>query len=120
VPKRFRVEDAYSEGSMITSKSTNARQRRTGSLTTRKNSKPKMNKTKTTNSQFRIETDSLGKVKVAADRLWGAQTQRSLEHFSIGKDLIPREMIAVCRVPYVSALLRVSPCNRQFYSLYCI
>ena len=28
-----------------------------------------------------------------ADKLWGAQTQRSLEHFSIGQDLIPREMI---------------------------
>src|SRR3981081_1192497 len=43
--------------------------------------------------EFRIETDSLGEVKVPADKLWGAQTQRSLEHFSIGKDLIPREMI---------------------------
>jgi fumarate hydratase class II len=32
-------------------------------------------------------------VSVPADKLWGAQTQRSLEHFSIGKDLIPREMI---------------------------
>ena len=42
----------------------------------------------------RIETDSLGEVKVPADRLWGAQTQRSLEHFSIGDDLMPREMIA--------------------------
>jgi fumarate hydratase, class II len=42
---------------------------------------------------FRIETDSLGEVRVPADKLWGAQTQRSLEHFSIGKDLIPREMI---------------------------
>src|ERR1700723_278418 len=42
---------------------------------------------------FRKETDSLGEVKVPADKLWGAQTQRSLEHFSIGKDLIPREMI---------------------------
>jgi len=40
-----------------------------------------------------IETDSLGEVNVPADKLWGAQTQRSLEHFSIGKDLIPREMI---------------------------
>jgi fumarate hydratase, class II len=38
-------------------------------------------------------TDSLGEVDVPADKLWGAQTQRSLEHFSIGKDLIPREMI---------------------------
>src|SRR6516164_7632489 len=43
---------------------------------------------------FRNETDSLGEVRVPADKLWGAQTQRSLEHFSIGKDLIPREMIA--------------------------
>ena len=42
---------------------------------------------------FRKETDSLGEVEVPADKLWGAQTQRSLEHFSIGKDLIPREMI---------------------------
>jgi fumarate hydratase class II len=45
------------------------------------------------NTDIRIEKDSLGEVKVPADRLWGAQTQRSLEHFSIGKDLIPREMI---------------------------
>src|ERR1700738_112572 len=43
--------------------------------------------------EYRPETDSLGEVKVPADKLWGAQTQRSLEHFSIGKDLIPREMI---------------------------
>src|SRR5437016_4314382 len=69
------------------------RQGQTGSLTNRENSKSKMNTTKPTNSQFRVETDSLGEVKVAGDRLWGAQTQRSLEHFSIGKDLIPREMI---------------------------
>lgn len=41
----------------------------------------------------RIEKDSMGEVAVAADKLWGAQTQRSLEHFSIGQDLIPREMI---------------------------
>ena len=44
--------------------------------------------------EFRKETDGLGEVEVPADRLWGAQTQRSLEHFSIGQDLIPREMIA--------------------------
>jgi len=42
----------------------------------------------------RKETDSLGEVDVPSTRLWGAQTQRSLEHFSIGQDLIPREMIA--------------------------
>ena len=45
-------------------------------------------------TNIRKETDSLGEVDVAADKLWGAQTQRSLEYFSIGKDLIPREMIA--------------------------
>jgi fumarate hydratase class II len=45
-------------------------------------------------TDLRKETDSLGDVNVPADKLWGAQTQRSLEHFSIGKDLIPREMIA--------------------------
>src|ERR1700741_3367081 len=44
-------------------------------------------------TNVRKESDSLGVVEVPADRLWGAQTQRSLEHFSIGKDLIPREMI---------------------------
>lgn len=44
-------------------------------------------------TEFREETDSLGQVQVPADKLWGAQTQRSLEHFSIGCDLIPREMI---------------------------
>jgi fumarate hydratase class II len=44
-------------------------------------------------TNVRKETDSLGEVDVAADKLWGAQTERSLEHFSIGKDLMPREMI---------------------------
>src|SRR5277367_1337865 len=44
-------------------------------------------------SDFRTETDSLGEVRVPADKLWGAQTQRALEHFSIGQDLTPREMI---------------------------
>ena len=47
----------------------------------------------TITNQFRIEKDALGDVQVPKDRLWGAQTQRSLEHFSIGKDLIPTEMI---------------------------
>src|ERR1700740_63002 len=41
----------------------------------------------------RKESDSLGVVEVPAGKLGGAQTQRSLEHFSIGSDLMPREMI---------------------------
>src|SRR5207248_9990739 len=44
-------------------------------------------------AEFRTESDSLGQVSVPADRLWGAQTQRSLQYFSIGHDLMPREMI---------------------------
>lgn len=47
-----------------------------------------------TKDNFRIERDSLGEVLVPSDKLWGAQTQRSLKHFGIGEDLIPREMIA--------------------------
>ena len=49
-------------------------------------------------SAKRQETDSLGIVEVPADKLWGAQTQRSLEYFSIGQDLIPREMITAYAV----------------------
>ena len=41
----------------------------------------------------RIETDSMGQIEVAADRYWGAQTERSLLHFNIGFDVMPREMI---------------------------
>lgn len=44
-------------------------------------------------TEFRIEKDSMGDIKVPAHRLWGAQTQRSLEHFKIGGDRFPREMI---------------------------
>ena len=41
----------------------------------------------------RKETDSMGEVAVAADKYWGAQTQRSLHHFNIGNDIMPREVI---------------------------
>src|SRR6266481_1232999 len=41
----------------------------------------------------RIETDSMGEIEVPADRYWGAQTERSLLHFNIGNDVMPREMI---------------------------
>lgn len=43
--------------------------------------------------QFRIERDSMGELKVPANRYWGAQTQRSIENFKIGGDRFPREMI---------------------------
>jgi fumarate hydratase, class II len=44
-------------------------------------------------SEFRIEKDTMGDVKVPATALWGAQTQRSRENFKIGGDRFPREMI---------------------------
>ncbi|HUC58364.1 MAG TPA: class II fumarate hydratase [Streptosporangiaceae bacterium] len=43
-------------------------------------------------SGLRCEFDSLGAVEVPADRYWGAQTQRSLEHFNIGNDRMPKEV----------------------------
>ena len=42
---------------------------------------------------MRTESDSLGEVRVPDDRYWGAQTQRAIEYFSIGTDLIPIELI---------------------------
>ncbi len=47
-------------------------------------------------NEYRVETDSLGEVRVPVDKLWGAQTQRSLEYFSIGEDLIPRDDSGLC------------------------
>ena len=44
-------------------------------------------------AKTRIETDSMGAIEVLSDRYWGAQTQRSLHHFNIGDDRMPREMI---------------------------
>jgi len=41
----------------------------------------------------RTETDSMGPIEVENDRYWGAQTQRSLIHFDIGFDVMPREII---------------------------
>ena len=41
----------------------------------------------------RTESDSMGAIEVAADRYWGAQTERSLHHFNIGAEHFPRPMI---------------------------
>ncbi|MCF3946421.1 class II fumarate hydratase [Acidiphilium sp. AL] len=41
---------------------------------------------------FRTESDSMGEIEVAADRYWGAQTQRSLKHFSIGTERMPKPL----------------------------
>ena len=44
-------------------------------------------------NETRIETDSFGEIAVPADRLWGAQTQRSLQNFRIGAERMPRPMV---------------------------
>jgi len=55
--------------------------------------------------KHRIETDSLGKVKVPADRYWGAQTQRSLDNFKIGDERMPLPLIRAFGVQKKSAAL---------------
>lgn len=42
---------------------------------------------------YRIEKDAIGKIKIPAERLWGAQTQRSLQNFAIGTEKMPEEVI---------------------------
>jgi fumarate hydratase class II len=46
----------------------------------------------------RVESDSLGTIEVPADRYWGAQTQRSLEHFAIGEERMPVEVVRALAV----------------------
>ncbi len=58
-----------------------------------------------TKNKFRTETDSLGEVSVPADKLWGAQTERSLQHFNIGDDLIPKEMVSAYAILKKAAAL---------------
>ena len=52
-----------------------------------------MSEATATNKKTRIETDSMGAIAVESDKYWGAQTERSLHHFNIGFDMMPREMI---------------------------
>jgi len=46
-----------------------------------------------TTANRRLESDSMGTIEVPAEKYWGAQTQRSIEHFAIGEDLMPHELI---------------------------
>ena len=45
------------------------------------------------NQKTRIESDSIGKIEVPANVYWGAQTERSLHHFAIGDDHMPKVLI---------------------------
>jgi fumarate hydratase class II len=54
---------------------------------------PEASEQKDTTPGVRRESDSMGEIDVSADKYWGAQTERSLLHFNIGDDVMPREMI---------------------------
>ncbi|MED7819528.1 MULTISPECIES: class II fumarate hydratase [unclassified Francisella] len=53
----------------------------------------------------RIETDSIGQIEVDNNYYWGAQTQRSLKYFSIGDDLMPKEVIRAMAIIKKAAAL---------------
>jgi len=55
--------------------------------------------------EYRIERDSLGEIRVPSDKLWGAQTQRSLENFRIGSEKMPLELLRVFALLKKSAAL---------------
>ena len=57
-------------------------------------------------SSHRIEHDSMGDISVPAERLWGAQTQRSLEHFAISHETMPTELLhAMAQVKRAAAVV---------------
>jgi fumarate hydratase class II len=58
--------------------------------------------------EFRIEHDTMGEVKVPAEKYWGAQTQRSKENFVIGNQLMPKEII------YAFAILKKAAAMANF------
>ncbi len=60
----------------------------------------------------RVETDSMGEIEVPADRYWGAQTARSLIHFSIGDDIIPLEVVRAFGVLKKAAALTNRECGK--------
>ena len=64
--------------------------------------------------EYRIEKDTMGEMRVPADKYWGAQTERSHENFLIGGEVMPREITrafgylkkasayAICRLGVIS------------------
>ncbi len=61
--------------------------------------------------EYRIETDSLGAIRVPSNRYWGAQTQRSLENFVIGGQRMPMELIRAFAILKKAAALTNADCG---------
>lgn len=57
---------------------------------------------------YRIEKDTMGEIKVPADKIWGAQTQRSKENFQIGTEQMPIELVQAMAI-----LKKCSNCQQQ-------
>ena len=53
--------------------------------------------------ETRIESDSMGNIKVPADRYWGAQTQRSLQNFRIGGEVMPAALVRALGIQKLAA-----------------
>jgi hypothetical protein len=69
-----------------------------------------MNPRPTDNRSFRIEHDSLGEVAVPAERRWGAQTQRALEHFRISSERWAPELVrALAQLKRAAAIIGDRP-----------
>ena len=70
----------------------------------------------------RTESDSLGIKKVDSHKLWGAQTQRSLENFNIANDKIPNEIIVALGQQKKAAVLAnysLGLINKKLSNFYC-
>ncbi len=74
-------------------------------LRTDRRTEPGVQRRNTSLSKTRTESDSMGDIAVPADRYWGAQTERSLHHFSIGREHFPRPMIRALGVLKKAAAL---------------
>ena len=59
--------------------------------------------------EYRLEHDTMGEMRVPADRYWGAQTQRSFENFRIGTEKIPPEVIRAFAVVKLAAARANAP-----------
>ncbi|RYG66212.1 class II fumarate hydratase, partial [bacterium] len=60
-------------------------------------------------SSVRIERDTFGPIEVPAERLWGAQTQRSLQHFDISGERLPKELVrALAHVKRAAAVVNMA------------
>ena len=78
------------------------------------NLQDKLNKHTNKGIEFRLESDSMGKINVPAEKYWAAQTQRSLHHFSIGNDIMPIEVIhALALIKKCAAMVNSSHRNNN-------